>query len=507
MKNNRAHLLIFFAALFLAMGCKGPGGNLAQRAGNRGMAQVRRWMRYEFGRAKSFSYGTSQIREGVTVIGYEPSWLIYDSLYQTYRFEFLTDLAIGEYDINPKTGFARYDSARIASEVKNIVEFAGAGNSAINVLMSVNYYGDYGDQEERQKFLSEPAKKNVIKTLDLTLDDFSARLGEGSRQRVGVLLDFQNIARSKWREFPKFIQRLKQALNKPDQDKHGLIYVVAPLVPVKEDWFRDSTVLKRVARLADKMIFRAHSFRKQPQMLGPLAPVYQDTTEGWYHDIDFALSNLIDTIGLDPAKVVVEFPYYGLNWYDSTALSNVSPMLPVSQMMLFAADTPSVYPDSAGAFFVMDDSLFTFEDTTTLNWKYKYVDKRGIAGIGLYGLGYAYGFNPLYEDKLWEIIGDNFGEKPPRLFFPGVSFFLSFFFIGIIFSAVRQWQVRFALNKRRRKFWYYILMLTLLALTAVVCYLPIEKVSVFWKIIAICVLIIIPLGKKVAMLLLKVGRK
>lgn len=507
MKISKSHIFILLAILLLGLGCKGPAGKLAKQGANRGTSSLRKWARYEFGQAKNYSYGSSQIRPGVTIVGYEPSWLIYDSLYQNYRFEYLTDLVIGEYDMNPVTGFARYDSATFAFHVEEIVELADAGNTNINVLMALTNYGDFGDESDKERFLTENAVKTVIKNVDDILTSISDSMGNTRREKVGVLLDFQNIPQRDWKNYPKFIQRMRLALHKPDQDKEALFYLVAPLFPTKEDWYRDSTVFKRAASFADKVILRAHSFGDFPSKWGPVAPLTADTTEGWDFGVDMALSQYIDTLGIPSNKIVVEFPYYGVNWYDSTQLSHHMPLMPSSQMLLMAADTPRIYPDSAGAFFELGDSTLVFEDTTTLDWKYNYMNKRGVAGIGIYGIGYAYGFSPVYEEKLWEIIGSNFGERPPRLFFPGVAFLEFFFVVGIFWAAIREWKVRFALNKRRGRLWFYILIVALLGLSITLCLYPIEKVTFFWKMLGIVAVIIVVLGMKVGKLIFKMGSK
>lgn len=506
MKISKLFILIGFALLTLGGGCK-QGGKLAKQGASRGSNSLRKWFRYEVGQAKNYSYGSSQIRPGVTIVGYEPSWLIYDSLYQNYHFEYLTDLVIGEYDMNPVTGFARFDSATFSYHVEEIVQTAHANNTNINVLMALTNYGDFGDEGDKERFLTENAVKTVIKNVDDILTSISDSMGNSRREKVGVLLDFQNIPQRDWKNYPKFIQRLKMALHKPEQDKLALIYLVAPLFPTEEDWYRDSTVFKRAASMADKLILRAHSFGNFPSQEGPMAPLYADTTQGWDFGVDEALSQYIDTLGIPKEKVVLEFPYYGVNFYDSTRLSHHAPLMSTGQMLLMAADTPRVYSDSAGAFLSMGDSTFVLEDTTSLDWKYGYANKRGIAGIGVYGIGYAYGFNPLYEDKLWEIIGNNFGERPPRLFFPGIAFLEFFFVVGLFWAAIREWKVRFALRRRRGRLWFYILIVTLLALSITLCLFPLEKVSFFWKMLGVIAVVIVVLGMKIGKLIFKMGSK
>jgi hypothetical protein len=67
--------------------------------------------------------------------------------------------------------------------------------------------------------------------------------------------------------------------------------------------------------------------------------------------------------------------------------------------------------------------------------------------------------------------------------------------------------VRFALNKRRGRLWFYILIVTLLTLSITLCLFPLEKVSFFWKMLGVIAVVIVVLGMKIGKLIFKMGSK
>lgn len=475
----------------------GGGGNPGTYVQNRARFSFKRWMRYEMGSSKTFSYGESQIKKDYKVIGYEPSWLIYDSLYLNYPYELLSDLVIGEYDVNPENGFARGDSSHIAYKKKDIVQLASAINSELNILLAVTDYGDFG---YRRKFFSENSKKNLLNSLDQALADISLYMGnEEGREHVGLLFDFPSVPWQLRREYLEFLQRAKKNLNDETQNKSCLMYVVLPYKDPYQVFMRDSSYTQALREVADVFILRSHLFDSDygKGHHGPMIPlVPQPNARDRKLTLDSSLTYYTKEAKIPAKEIVVELPYYGRVYTTDSTMSSSRPLVPLAELMN-TVDSKRESDTASFCFYKMIDTVrYYYDDTLSFDLKYKYLQKQGVRGVSLYGLGYGHGMDDTeMQDGLWELIAVHFAEPAPRLFFPGVAFLLIFIGSGIVLSIILHWQVRFGLREQRSRFWFYLSFLVLLCLTVWLCVMPVDKVPVFWKIVALIILLIYPLGR------------
>lgn len=497
--------LILGLSLFplLMTSCGGGGGDPGSYVARRARFSVQRWIRYEFHQSKTFSYGESQIKEGYHVIGYEPSWLVYDSLYLGYPFELLSDLVIGEYDVNPEDGFPRGDSSHSAYKKKDIVQLASAINSQLNILLAVTDYGDFG---YRSEFFSEPAKKNLINSLDQVLADFTLYMGnEGNREHVGLLFDFPSVPWNLRRDYLEFLQRTKKSLNDETQGKSCLIYVVIPADDPYQVYARDSVFTKGMREVADVMIVRAHNFDQHlgGGQHGPLLPMLRKG----HLSIDSMVNYYTQRARIPAKELVMELPYYGRQYVDDSTMSPKRPLIPLAELMN-TVDAPRKIDSLSYCFYKKLDTIrYYYDDTLSLQYKYKWLRDRGLGGISIYGMGYGHGMDDSeMEEGLWELVAVNFAEPAPRLFFPAMGFLLCFVGFGIVGSVIWHWQTRFALRARRRSFWFYLGFVLWLIFTVVLLVMPVDKVSVMWKLIALVILLVFPLGRKAFKYLSKARR-
>jgi hypothetical protein len=492
MKKYLLHISLGWVLVVgLLAGCGDP---VTKQAASRGRFKVRNWLRYEFQQVKTFSYGNSQIKENKHVIGYEPSWLVYDSLYLNYPFQLMSDLVIGEYDLNPYTGFARNDSAVNAFRNKDIVEVATAVNSQLNVLLALT---DYGDGGYRTSFLPEIPKKNLFNSLDLILDEFNEKRGGGDeREKVGILVDFPNVSWNHRNDFAEFLARIKKDLDNRELGKQCLLYLVLP--PYEDHYvlYKDSVFAAKVRQSVDLFVLRAHGFADPvfADAYGPMIPIDRPAD---LMDLDSVVNYYNKKAKIPLNKLTVEVPYYATVRTDS-GLSGYRPLVPLNEVFNTVASPRLLDTISLSFKYKIDDTTHVFlQDTLSLNIAYEWVVRKKMAGIGLYGLGYGHGIdNPLIEEKLWAVVADNFAEPAPRLLFPGVGFLLCFFGIAVVGSVVVNWEVRYALREKRSKLWYYAALLFFIIFAVVMCSLPVMVVPVMWKLISLAILLIFPLGRK-----------
>jgi hypothetical protein len=500
---RRKLLNIVVALVLLLPLMEGCGDPITKNAANRGRSKVRSWLRYEFQQAKTYSYGESQIKEGMHVIGYEPSWLIMDSLYLDYPYQLMSDLVIGEYDMNPRTGFSRNDSGTAAFRIKDIVEVSTTVNKDLNVLLAVTDYGDYG---YRREFLTEIAKKNLLNSIDLILTDFTDRRANEDREKVGVLLDFPKLSWNLRTDYAEFLARLDNDLDNKEAGKGCLIYTVLP--PIDEnEIYSDSIFSLEMRKHVDLFVLRAHSFGEKlsPRMRSPMMPI--DWPDPEVVDLDSSINYYVKECKIPRNRLLVEFPYYGTVYLHDTAISRDKPLVPLNEIVNLV-DAPRVLDTFSFSWKrTLDTTSFFYEDTLSLGVKYKWLNKRKLGGIGIYGLGYGHGMDePEMKEGLWDLIAVNFAQPAPRLLFAGVGFLLLYMAAGVVGSVIFNWQVRYILRAKRGRFWYYASLLFFMLLSAVLCILPVSMISVKIKLISLVVLLIYPLGRK-AFKYLKFARK
>lgn len=478
----------------MGVGLSSCGDPVTRSAASRGKFKVRSWLRYEFRSAKTFSYGNSQVRDNQHVIGYEPSWLIYDSLYQSYPYQLLSDLVVGEYDVNPKTGFARNDSARDAFRNKDIVEMAAAVNTDINVLLAVTDYGDYG---YRTDFLSEGSKKNLLNTLDFLMDELGSKRGSAERERVGIMMDFPSVPWNLRHEYAEFLARLNKDLDNREQGKRCLIYVVLPAYD-NYQIYRDTSFTKKVIANTDLFILRAHTFvdkHEDEGIHGPMMPIAMPGT----HDLDSSVTYYVES-GLIPKKqMVIEFPYYGTCWSTKKTKSWIRPLMPLNEILNTKDGARKL--DTLSQCWWRNSSAdgdtlsYYYEDTLSLNTKYDWVRQNKLGGISIYGLGYGHGMDDAaMQEGLWETVAVHFAEPAPHLLFPAIGFLLCFLAVGIVASVVAHWEVRYSLRERMRSFWYYFALLMLIILAIILNSIP--SVPVIFKLLSVVAILVFPLGRK-----------
>ena len=518
MNNGKRNLVISMLILVTLTSC-GPFG---QRIGNYFRVKVRAWFRYEIGNARSFNAGSSQIKPGYHVIGYDPSWLVYDSTYQTYPFELMTDYVIGEYDINSGDGLARFDSSTNSYVNKGVIEYIDERNPGLNILMSLTHFGEGGD-DYRRFLRNDVAKKNLINNLDAILEEFREKKGNRRRDHVGIMLDFPNIPKQLGPDYAGFVARLRADLTDEEEEKDLKIYMVLPFED-KTKTFRPSGVSKSLRKNVDLFIVRGHTFYnlEDSTSIGPLVPMAPEGVPSDsvipYYSLDSSVTYYNEEVEIPLRRMVVEMPYYGRNWINEDSLSEARPLIPLNEILnsvmtrieiseqerekdrnktVLAVDYDENF--FAAKFKLKEDTtaLYAFEDTVTLDKKYKWILDKGIKGVSIYGLGYGQGIDNNLDEKLWDLIFFRFAESPPRLFFPGIAFFLMFFIVGIVWSVIAHWEVRYALREERSKLIFYGVAILVIIICMILCFIDLKKVPMQVKFIALALLIMLPVVRKV----------
>jgi hypothetical protein len=267
--------------------------------------------------------------------------------------------------------------------------------------------------------------------------------------------------------------------------------------------YSDTSFSYGMQQVADGFILRTHQFNKDygDMRRGPMLPMLWED----HLSIDSIVNYYTQKAKIPAKRLVMEVPYFTKVYVNDSILSPQRPLIAMTEFMN-TVGTPREIDSLSYCFYRKVDSItYFYDDTLSMEFKYNWMNQRGLGGVSIYGMGYGHGMDDTdMEEGFWELIALNFTEPAPRMLFPALGYLLCFIGGGIVLSVFLHWQVRFGLRAKRRSFWYYVLFLLVLITAVILLVLPVDKVSVTWKLVALVVLLIFPLGKAAIKYFMKV---
>lgn len=348
----------------------------------------------------------------VTIFGWHAHFN--GNAYKTYNYRLLTAIAYYSYDIDPYTG-GYLDSAVIKDFLggedpsSGIVETAHKNDC--KVLLSISSHSI-----DNNYIFLEPqnavARQNLIDQLVYLLDTSKAD---------GVEVNFENIPSEYKEEFYKFVKRLSYTLRSINPD-----YSVCMSVPTY-----DSDNVFNLSKMRDDIdffIIKGFDFQDDPSSTtGPLkkpsAPLNFSPASG-EEDLRSVVERYIASIGPYYANhLILALPNYGTLWETDEQGYELLDYVPYSEIQYdFVMRNPAaVYIDSNYYTYVWErlDTIWAdnaktkiksivqralyYDDEKTLRIKYRFLQDYGLAGVGVWPLGYDIGF-----DNVWNVLEDEF---------------------------------------------------------------------------------------------------
>lgn len=412
------------------------------------------------------------INEGQVILGVEPSWLIMNGDFKDHHFNLLTDLVVGEYDINPATGLPRYLPSKNAHRdilieddsyggKINIVQKADYENTKIRILLNVSMYGDYGrkgvNRRNYQDFLKGSGKgsgaqkiflDSLRETLRVWVDEYGI-----PASRIGVFLDFQELPywNSQNEELVRFMELVKEKIT--FEEEPGLIYLrLNPETTTSRPYRLDLIQKLEEKNLVDRYILKAYGLENPNNPLSPTTPRIDSIGK-------HSLGHMIDHYrvnGVPKDKLIVEFPYFNTVWEKRGGqfwLNQENPYMSIAGAMEIKrqlADTITYYSeDSTFAYFTLDIpgefKYYLFENELTMRRKYDFLERKEVNGVAVWGVGYNR--DVVSRDDLWWAIAKKYSSRPPELGWLGAGFIFFLAFMGFPYSVYQYWEVRNILAK------------------------------------------------------------
>lgn len=330
------------------------------------------------------------------VFGWHPYWM--GTSYTSYQWNLLSDLCYFDYAVNPSTG--QNTNTSFAWNTASVVTVAK--NNGVKVHICASLFGSHST------FWSTPTAQTTFINNIITL--LNNRGGDG------VNIDFEGMGASDKVPFTNFITNLNTAL----QNANPAYQLSVCLYSV--DW---SAVFDMPALNAQADFFTIMGYDyyySGSAWAGPTAPLYNFQTS-YNYTLPKSISYYIRQ-GAPASKLLLGLPYYGREWeVNGTAVpAQTTNGFTASRTLSYINNNPSTY--SLAAKFWEGNSYTPYyryvsgssnrqcfvDDVYSLGRKYDMVNQRGLAGIGIWALGYDNG-----TGVYWDLLKDKFSSCKPQV--------------------------------------------------------------------------------------------
>lgn len=312
------------------------------------------------------------------IFGYHPYW-IPDSVAALYRYELLSHLAYFSAEVDAVSGEIIDTHGWLTAPVVDRAKAAGA-----KVQLVVTNFGTGANRT----LLSSPAAQDTLIRRIVAL----LRL----RGADGVNIDFEAVPGDQRDNLTAFFAALDAAL--AAELPGAEISAALPAVDWNSTW--DAAAL---AEYVDLFFLMCYDYWwSGSSTAGPVAPLQGATYNVTRSLADWALE------GVPPGKTILGVPYYGYDWpvrsgtpqslTEGTGVARVYSRV-VEMLRSHDRQWSAVFLNPWFPYQVADWRQVWYDDEESLEYKYALVKDLGIAGAGIWALGYD-GDLP----ELWDLL-------------------------------------------------------------------------------------------------------
>lgn len=339
---------------------------------------------------KSANYVTASDSVNKVVFGFHPYWM--GSAYKSYNFSLLSDLAYFSLSLDPNNGFLSGPRQwREEALQDSVTSHGGRFHLTINCF-SNGVNGGFLELQTRRT---------------ATIRELMRRVEEDTLIH-GLVLDFEFFPPTARDYLSLFVDELYDELN----PKGKTLSVTLPAVDLKGVYD-----IGKLSKSVDYFLLMGYDyFGSWSTDAGPVAPLNSQPIWGSY-SVEASLDNYFHR-GVAPAQMVLVVPYYG------SSFEVAEPRLPSANRQYLKHMTYSQVRDRFGEkaiFESVSQSVFLneprnelyeqiwFDNARSLAAKYDLAIQEGLAGVGIWALGYDNGYT-----ELWQLLDQKFGSVPPE---------------------------------------------------------------------------------------------
>tara|TARA_R110002051_G_scaffold286290_2_gene348807 strand:- start:3997 stop:5742 length:1746 start_codon:yes stop_codon:yes gene_type:complete len=315
------------------------------------------------------------------VFGWHPYWV--GSAYLNYDWNLLSDFSYFSYEVNPSTGNANTTHNWATA---NSVDSALVNGVRVNLCVTLfsSHSTFFGSSISQQTLIS-----NLISLVQ-------------SRGAHGVNIDFESMSSSHKTDFTNFMVDLSMQMHAaiPNSQVSVAIYAV--------DWSN----LYDVATLApyvDLFVMMGYGYYwTNSSTAGPTDPLYHYMSNSYKYSLSRSITYYLDK-GLPPDQFVIGLPYYSRDWPVSSGT------IPSPTTGVGSAKTYSQVRNNSGGYYntklwhnASKTPYYTYVDGSDIRQcfaiddesfseRLQLIRRRGLAGMGMWALGYDNGYSNLWN--------------------------------------------------------------------------------------------------------------
>lgn len=345
-----------------------------------------------YGQARANQTNTCTLNK--KIFGWHPYWN--GSVYTNYQWNLLSDLCYFDYSVNPATG--SNTNTAFAWNTASVVTVAKNNGTKIHICATLfsSHASFWASTTSQNNFIN-----NIISLLN-------------ARQGNGVNIDFEGMGGSDKIPFTTFITNLNTALNaaNPNYQLSVCLYAV--------DWGTAFDIAALNSQVDFFTIMGYDYYYSASAQAGPTSPLYNFQTS-YNYTLPKSLSYYMKQ-GASANKLVLGLPYYGREWEVSstTVPANTTNGFNSSRTLSYINNNPTTYTQTVkywenncySPYYMFTVGTSTrqcfVDDVYSLGRKYDMVNQRGLAGIGIWALGYDDGMT-----SYWNLIKDKFSDCAP----------------------------------------------------------------------------------------------
>lgn len=324
------------------------------------------------------------------VFGYHPYWG--GSNYLNYQWDLLSDLCYFSYEVDPESGNALTYHDWFTSPA---IDSAFANGTRVHLCVTL-FSG-------QSIFFNNPASRQT-----LTNNLISMVRQRGAH---GVSLDFEAVPASQGENMIGYIAELAAAFH--DSIPDGILSIAMPAV----DWSGIFDVSQLNQHIDLYMIMGYDYYWNGSSEAGPVDPHYS-MTSGYNYNVSRTVS-YYQSEGMPMDKMLLGVPYYAREWptanqYAPSATTGYGSAYTWANIMnnssgYYTAANKHFEPNSFSPYYSYYGSGWHqcfVNDVESLKRRYRMVNRRGMAGIGIWALGYDNGYT-----DLWGLIMESFTQE------------------------------------------------------------------------------------------------
>lgn len=327
------------------------------------------------------------------VFGYHPYWV--GNVWKNYSWNLLSDLCYFSYEVDPATGFS---STQNDWQTATVIDTALAHGTRVHLCITL-FSG------HSTFFSSAEAKAALIDTTIKLLQ---------SRHAHGVNLDFEAVPSSLTMQYNEYLIAFADSLH--NALPGSIVSIAAPAV----DWSGMLDLTELSQHLDYFMIMGYDYYWSGSSTAGPEAGLYP-MESGYQYGVSSTISWYLKN-GVPVQKLLLGVPYYGRDWSvtkESAPAGTTGSSFAVTyknyrnNKVDYNWSTEHFEPNSRSKYYSYELSGWRqcfIDDAKRLGEKYDLVNRSSLAGIGIWALGYDYGYS-----DLWDMIREKFSYCAPPL--------------------------------------------------------------------------------------------